>query len=176
LAGISNPKEAVAFILDNKPDLIFLDIQMPGMNGFDVIKALKEEHVSPAVIFVTAYDRFAIDAIKLAAFDYLLKPIDTKELERCLDRYFSVVASEEQATRYVNLLESMNPDRKVKFSTAGGFLMINMNDILYIQADWNYAKIYLSKNHAGNTNHEFGCCGKNSTRNKVHSHQPFCNC
>jgi two-component system, LytTR family, response regulator len=148
LAGISNPKEAVAFILDNKPDLVFLDIQMPGMNGFDVIKALKEEHVSPAVIFVTAYDRFAIDAIRLAAFDYLLKPIDTKELERCIDRYFSVVAREEQTTRYINLLESMNPGRKVKFTTSGGFLMINMNDILYIQADWNYAKIYLSKNHA----------------------------
>lgn len=148
LAGINNSKEAVAFILENKPDLVFLDIQMPGMNGFDVIKALKAENVSPAVIFVTAYDRFAIDAIKMAAFDYLLKPIDTKELERCLDRYFSVVANEEQTARYVNLLESMNPNRKVKFTTSGGFLMINMNDILYIQADWNYAKIFLSKNHS----------------------------
>ena len=148
IAGISKPQDAVTFIIENKPDLVFLDIQMPGMNGFDVIKNIHAEGVEPAIIFITAYDRFAIDAIKHSAIDYLLKPVDTKELSKSLDKYFRFVSKEQQTAKYMRLLESVNPNRKVKFTTSGGFLVVNMNDILFIQADWNYAKVYLSKEHS----------------------------
>jgi two-component system, LytTR family, response regulator len=144
VAGMTNPGEALQKITAVRPDLLFLDIQMPGMNGFELVARLKEAGVHPAVIFVTAYDRFAIDAIRSSAFDLLLKPIDRKEFEMCLERYFADREKHRLETRYLELLKAVNPNQKVRFNTAGGFVVLNMNDILYIQADWNYSKVYLS--------------------------------
>ncbi len=142
--GISNPGEAVSFISEKKPDLLFLDIQMPEMNGFELLKALKETNVTPTIIFVTAYDRYAVEAIKHAAFDYLLKPIDKKELKISLDRFFAMEQEEEIKSRYLKLLEAVSPNQKIMFSSAGGFLLMDQREILYAQADWNYAKVYRS--------------------------------
>ena len=80
-----NGREAVRQIRELEPDLVFLDIQMPGMNGFDVIRALESERL-PAILFVTAYDEFAIDAFEVNAVDYLLKPIDDQRLRKALDK------------------------------------------------------------------------------------------
>jgi len=78
-----NGREAVKLVRDLEPDLLFLDIQMPGMNGFDVVRELGAEDL-PAVLFVTAYDEYAIDAFEVNAVDYLLKPIDDRRLEQAL--------------------------------------------------------------------------------------------
>lgn len=80
-----NGREAVEQIRALSPDLVFLDIQMPGMNGFDVIRELRSEPL-PAILFVTAYDEFAIDAFEVNAVDYLLKPIDDERLDRALGK------------------------------------------------------------------------------------------
>ena len=81
----ANGREALAAINELQPDLMFLDIQMPGMSGFDVIKQVPQESL-PMIVFVTAFDRFAIDAFEAHALDYLLKPVDETRLERALDR------------------------------------------------------------------------------------------
>jgi two-component system LytT family response regulator len=81
----ANGREALAAITELQPDLMFLDIQMPGMSGFDVIKQVPQESL-PMIVFVTAFDRFAIDAFEAHALDYLLKPVDEARLERALDR------------------------------------------------------------------------------------------
>ncbi len=78
-----NGREAVRKIRELSPDLVFLDIQMPGMDGFDVIMELKDEEL-PAILFVTAYDEFAIKAFEVSAVDYLLKPIEDERLEEAL--------------------------------------------------------------------------------------------
>jgi two-component system LytT family response regulator len=80
-----NGREAVELIRRLQPDLVFLDIQMPGMSGFDVIRQLENEPL-PAVVFVTAYDEYAIEAFDVSAVDYLLKPIDEKRLSSALDK------------------------------------------------------------------------------------------
>ena len=80
-----NGREAVRKIRETKPDLVFLDIQMPGMNGFDVIRELQSDDL-PAILFVTAYDEFAIDAFEVNAVDYLLKPIDDQRLRQALEK------------------------------------------------------------------------------------------
>jgi two-component system LytT family response regulator len=85
LGEACNGREAVEKIRDLDPDLVFLDIQMPGMNGFDVIRELKAEPL-PAILFVTAYDAYAIDAFDVNAVDYLLKPIDDQRLGEALDK------------------------------------------------------------------------------------------
>jgi two-component system LytT family response regulator len=85
VAVCKNGREAVKTVLQEEPDLLILDIQMPGMNGFSVIKHLQSEIV-PMVIFCTAFESYAVDAFDLHAVDYLLKPVDPERLRRALDR------------------------------------------------------------------------------------------
>ncbi len=85
VAECCNGREAVATALDVRPDLLFLDIQMPGMNGFDVVKTLQSD-IMPMVIFVTAFDQYALDAFDLHAVDYILKPLDPERVARAVNR------------------------------------------------------------------------------------------
>lgn len=85
VAECSNGKQAVQAAVELQPQLLFLDIQMPGMNGFDVIKSLQTD-IMPMVVFVTAYDQYAVDAFDLHAVDYVLKPLDAERLTRSVNR------------------------------------------------------------------------------------------
>jgi len=80
-------EHAVKKVHELKPDIVFIDVEMPRMNGFDLIKAIREGQYYPTFIFVTAYNQYAIKAIKSEAFDYLLKPVDIDELKCSLERY-----------------------------------------------------------------------------------------
>jgi two-component system LytT family response regulator len=80
-----NGREALALIREHQPDLVFLDIQMPGLNGFDVVRQLDPSEL-PAIIFVTAFDEFAIKAFEANAVDYILKPIENERLREALQR------------------------------------------------------------------------------------------
>ena len=81
----ANGREAIASIAEDQPDLMFLDIQMPGISGLDVVAQVPQESM-PMVVFVTAFDRYAIDAFEAHALDYLLKPVDEARLAAALDR------------------------------------------------------------------------------------------
>jgi two-component system LytT family response regulator len=85
VAECSNGKQAVEAASELEPELIFLDIQMPGMNGFDVIKSMQAE-IMPMVVFVTAYDQYAVDAFDVHAVDYVLKPLDSERIARSVER------------------------------------------------------------------------------------------
>ena len=85
IAECSNGKEAIESAVELQPELLFLDIQMPGINGFDVIKSLQTD-IMPMVIFVTAFDQYAVDAFDLHAVDYVLKPVDSERIARSVDR------------------------------------------------------------------------------------------
>ncbi len=144
LARISDPRLAVGKILQLKPDLLFLDIQMPIMNGFEVLQTLYQAQVKPFVIFVTAYDEFAIQAIRSSAFDYLLKPVNETELITAVERLLATYKQKEQAENFSKLINQVKL-KKLRFNTTGGFMLVNPEDIVYIQADWNYSEIHLSK-------------------------------
>src|SRR5215470_5863936 len=81
-----NGRDAVETIIQTRPDLVFLDVQMPLLDGFRVIETLTEEHLPPAIVFVTAFDEHAIRAFEINALDYLLKPVDPKRLQKTLQR------------------------------------------------------------------------------------------
>ncbi|HYO76308.1 MAG TPA: response regulator, partial [Thermoanaerobaculia bacterium] len=96
--------EAVEAIERDRPDLVFLDVQMPGMNGFDVIRELQRRDAPmPAVIFVTAYDQFALQAFEVMAVDYLLKPFNQRRFERGLERVRATLASADLQTMAARL-------------------------------------------------------------------------
>lgn len=139
----SDALKAVNIIRDLAPDLLFLDIQMPGKSGFEIVDEIYRDDCKPEIIFATAFDRYAIEAIRYAAFDYLVKPVKPSELTSALERLSKKnnlqYNREEQIRR---LFERAVNKGKIKFSTTGGFTLVNPADILYILADWNYSEIH----------------------------------
>ncbi|MGF2414309.1 MAG: LytR/AlgR family response regulator transcription factor, partial [Ferruginibacter sp.] len=112
LAEATNGQEAITLIQHHKPQLIFLDIEMPRMNGFEMLNELPEKNFH--IIFTTAYDQYAIKAIKYAAFDYLLKPIDIEELRAAVTK---IDANENNQTKkQVELLQQNMQQPKKQLS------------------------------------------------------------
>ena len=132
-------------ILQNKPDLIFIDIKMPRKSGMDVVKELSEKQVKTTVVFVTAYDEYAIQAIKLSAFDFLLKPVDPDELHQVIRRFQVEKLQEEFDRKIAILLNQFKQPDKIRLNSRMGFILVNPLDIIYIQADGNYSEINFSK-------------------------------
>jgi len=139
LATISNPVEAASSIVAHKPDIIFMDIQMPGKGGFEVIEELhQKKYEGSEIIFITEYDAFATKAFEYAAFDYLLKPIDASRLRVTLDR-FRTGKKELLLRRTEKLLSMLN--EKV-FPTRKGLVVIEPIDIVYAEADEEITCLY----------------------------------
>lgn len=126
----SNALEAVALIAKEKPGVVFLDIQMPGHSGFDVVEQISFMPVK--IVFTTAHRDYAIQAIKKGAFDYLLKPIDTEDLKKCIDR---ISASVESETR--------NFSSPIQLNVKEGVIFINPSEIVMLKASGSYTEIYL---------------------------------
>ncbi|HYX05376.1 MAG TPA: LytTR family DNA-binding domain-containing protein [Bacteroidales bacterium] len=123
------------------PDLILLDIELDGETGFDLIKILQDESFEIPVIFVTAHDEFTIKAIKYAAIDYLLKPVDPDELAAAMGRFFEKQRKSEKA-RFLKLLSYLESSPKLKFNVRAGCIFIRISDIFYCQAEGNYTLIH----------------------------------
>ena len=145
IAGtLSDPRTALAALMGIHPDLIFMDIQMPYKNGFEVVEEIYKNQFHPEVIFVTAFDKFAIQAIRHAAFDYLLKPVDPVELSNAIERLQKSGFNQNREGQVKLLVEKGVAPRKLKLDSTGGFTMIRPEDIIYIQADWNYSEIWFN--------------------------------
>ncbi|GGW88311.1 LytR/AlgR family response regulator transcription factor [Alteromonas halophila] len=114
VAECQNGLDAVSAISQHRPDLVFLDIQMPGLNGFQVIQKLRElSQPLPLIVFVTAYDSYAIRAFDVHALDYLLKPADDERLRLALQKvreYFATQHQDEQSRKLVNLVAELTGD------------------------------------------------------------------
>lgn len=145
LATCQNVKEGIEAIRNVKPDVIFLDIQMQGETGFDLLSQLKS--IDFEVIFTTAYSEFAIQAIKFSAIDYLLKPIDVTELQNAVARVKSK-QNGNMMERMQQLLQNMKspaPENyKLALPTAEGLTFIKVNDIMYLKASGNYTEIFMT--------------------------------
>ena len=106
IAECANGIEALKAIAEHSPDLVFLDIQMPGMDGFDVIGHLQADNM-PMIIFVTAFNEYAVDAFKVHAIDYVLKPIDDDRLHEAVERAITYHDHESSARSKEKLVEMM---------------------------------------------------------------------
>jgi len=95
-AKIVNTDEGIKRIVELSPDIVFLDVEMPGKSGFDVVKEVRTQKINPTFIFVTGYNQYAVKAIRNAAFDYLLKPVDLDELKEAIERFRCDKAEKEQ--------------------------------------------------------------------------------
>src|SRR5664279_4003791 len=106
IQSVTNPAGALRLLSEFKPDIVFLDIEMPYQNGFELLKSLPE--ISFDIVFTTAYDKYAIQAIKFSALDYLLKPIDADELKETYNRFIQKsVAAQNNDAAVKNLLANL---------------------------------------------------------------------
>lgn len=144
VAEKSTGSEGLDAILDLNPGLVFIDIQMPGMSGIEVVKKLAELQVKTTIVFVTAYDHYAIQAIKLAAFDFLMKPVDPDELQEVIRKFQSKKLQLQHNSRFDDLLSQLNHENRIRLNTRCGYILVDPSEIIYIQADGNYSEIVFS--------------------------------
>jgi two-component system LytT family response regulator/two-component system response regulator LytT len=137
LAQGKNGLEAVNLIREYSPDLVFLDVQMPGLDGFEVIKKLLEKKLPiPRIVFATAFDQYAVKAFEVNALDYLLKPFDKKRVAQAIDKarkhLEGVPASSEKLDALVRMLESQRPQpAKILLKANSRLFLIDQKDICF---------------------------------------------
>jgi two-component system LytT family response regulator len=143
--------EAVTAIRKETPDLLFLDIQMPEKDGFGVLEEIGVEHM-PVVVFVTAYDQYALRAFQVCALDYLLKPFDEKRFAQTLQRAKSQIRAARGTELQASLLSLMEQWRaqskyieRVLVKTSGRFFFLSAGEIDWIKAEGNYVRLHVGK-------------------------------
>ncbi|MEO5563731.1 MAG: response regulator [Chitinophagaceae bacterium] len=144
LGEAENGKEGIKLIAKHQPGIVFLDIEMPRMDGFEMLHHLPGKNFH--LIFTTAYDQYAIKAIKYAAFDYLLKPIDIEELKSAVSNIINqppLYTEKKLATLEQNLQEK-SVFNKIAIPTLEGLLFFNIADIIHLTASSNYTTIYFN--------------------------------
>jgi two-component system LytT family response regulator len=147
----ANGAEAIEAIQNLRPDLILLDVQMPEVGGFAVLEALKDEKLPP-VIFITAYDHYAVRAFEVHALDYLLKPFDRERFQAAMERAKRQIrhqSSNGVDERLIALLEQLRePTRyseRLVVKTGGRVFFLNTDEIDWIEAEGNYVNIHTGK-------------------------------
>lgn len=144
ISAIQKPEEAISLIRQQKPDVLFLDIEMPKMNGFRLLEELG--NFEGDVIFITAYNHFAIEAMRISAFDYLVKPVSIADLQN------AIVRLQQQKSKHtkerLNVLkqsieENNSQENKIAVPTNEGLEFIVIESIIRIESSANYSRLYL---------------------------------
>ena len=146
-----NGVEATAALQQHSPDLIFLDVQMPETNGFEFLESLPRERL-PLVIFVTAYDQYAVRAFEFHAIDYLLKPFDRERFETALERAKAQLRQKKNGavdSRILALLEGLHAEQKyierIVIKTGGRVFFLSTEEIDCIESEGNYVRVHSAK-------------------------------
>ncbi|MBQ4913566.1 response regulator transcription factor [Maribacter sp. MMG018] len=144
-ASFTNPFEALEYLEINTPDCLFLDIEMPTMDGFQFIQKLTNKNFP--VVITTAYNQYAIKALKNEAIDYLLKPIDTDDLKDTIVKIKKFNAKNFTAEKLEQILINFNSrsvNKRITLNTDGKLLFLESDEILYAESDGNYSTIFLT--------------------------------
>jgi two-component system, LytTR family, response regulator len=149
----TNGQEAISAITELQPDLVFLDVQMPEKDGFNVLNSINESRQNlPTIIFVTAYDQFAIRAFEVNAFDYLLKPFSMERLEKTLARAKKQIYKQDILTadeRLLDLLTGLKEETKflkrIAVKEKGKIIFVPTDEIDFIEAQGNYLQLDMGK-------------------------------
>lgn len=136
-------EKAIKFINENSIDCLFLDIEMPTMDGFQLLEKIEDKDF--AIIITTAYNEYAIKALKNQAIDYLLKPIDSDDLEETIGRVKQHYKKNNNTEKVEKILSSFNKKfnrRKITINTDGKLVFLSQDEILFVESDGNYSTIY----------------------------------
>ncbi|MEO6812805.1 MAG: LytTR family DNA-binding domain-containing protein [Ginsengibacter sp.] len=143
IATAQKPENAIKLIEQIRPDVVFLDIEMPRMNGFKMLEEIKEKNFD--IVFTTAYNHYAIDAVRMSAFDYLVKPVSVNDLQNSVERLLKSHTKQTPEKLDVlrqSLSDSRSQKDKITISTNDGVEFIEISQITRIESSSNYSKIY----------------------------------
>jgi len=147
MASEGTIKNGYEAILKYKPDLLFLDIELPDGTGFDLLEKFRQ--IPFKIIFVTGHNEYAIDAIKVSALDYILKPVDADDLCHAVDKAREILNNEDQQLKFQALYENIQSRKvlkKIILHTSEHLQLVSVNDIIRAEADSNYTRFFLSGN------------------------------
>lgn len=148
ISECENGEEGIKNIETQKPDIVFLDVEMPRMNGFTMLQQLKNKDFE--VIFITAYDHYAIKAIKFSALDYLLKPVEVEDLktavEKATQKGKQIKGNNRVELLLQNFLEEKAAHQRIAISSMEGLQFVPTDDIIYLEANSNYTIFYINGN------------------------------
>lgn len=144
LADCPDLPNGVKAIRKLKPDLVFLDIEMPGHTGLELLDFFNEDEVDFSVIFTTAYNQYAIRAFKLSAIDYLLKPIEPADLEQAVERFEKFANRQRQALTLLKENLNNHSERKLAVPEGNSIKFIELDHILYFKADSSYTEMHFT--------------------------------
>ena len=145
IASFTDAHKALSFLESNTPDCLFLDIEMPVMDGFQFIRNLKNKNFP--VVITTAYNQYALKALKNEAIDYLLKPIDSDDLHETITKIKKYNSKNITAEKLEHILLNFNSkslSKRITINTDGKLLFLESDEILYAESDGNYSTIYLA--------------------------------
>nr|MBP6316025.1 response regulator transcription factor [Chitinophagaceae bacterium] len=147
IAVCNKPSEAIEKISELNPDLVFMDIELPEMTGFDILEKIHPIHFN--IIFTTAHTQYGIKAIQFSAIDYLLKPIDIEDLQMAVARASTLLSNNQSLERIKILLENIqllhtdNPFNRIALPTGDGLKFVYTSDIVRCSSSNNYSHIFL---------------------------------
>ncbi len=148
IAECENGEEGIKSINQLKPDIIFLDVEMPRMNGFTMLQQLEEHQFE--IIFITAYDHYAIKAIKYSALDYLVKPVEIEDLKTAVEKAerkrLHNTSNTALETLLFNLVNKEKEHHRIAIPSMDGLQFVSTSDIIYLEAHSNYTNFYLVNN------------------------------
>ena len=148
IAECENAEEGIENIEQKKPDIVFLDVEMPRMNGFTMLQHLKNKNFE--VIFITAYDHYAIKAIKISALDYLVKPVEVEDLktavEKAIQKRKQPPGNNRVELLLQNILDEKKEHQRIAISSMEGLQFVVTDDIIYMEANSNYTIFFLTGN------------------------------
>lgn len=145
VATTQRPEEAIQLIQQYKPDVVFLDIEMPRMNGFKMLEEL--QNIDFEIIFITAYNHYAVDAIRISAFDYLVKPVAIKDLQAAVERLIRQKkrkSSERLEVLRNSMAELKTQENKIAIPTNEGIEFLQIKNIIRIESSSNYSKLVMT--------------------------------
>ncbi len=144
VAESDNIKQAYTLIQKHNPELLFLDIKMPGGGGFELLEKFTKHTFE--IIFVTSYDQYALNAIKASALDYLLKPVEESDLKKAIEKFKKVngsaARSSEQYSQQIQTLKTNLEDQKIAIHNRGNVVLLPVKNIIEVEADSNYSNVY----------------------------------
>lgn len=138
-----NAERALYLLVEHYPNLIFLDINMPGKTGVDLVTLMRERNINVPVVFISAHSEFAIEAIRNEVYDFLLKPIDKKDLQKIVSKY-QRLNKKDLAGKLMEILQSIKEESKIQINSKHSYVLVTPSEIVYCISDNGTITIYLN--------------------------------
>lgn len=160
-----NAEKALYLLVEHSPNLIFLDINMPGKTGVDLVHLMRGKNINVPVVFISAHSEYAIEAIRNEVYDFLLKPVDKIDLQKIVSKY-QRLNNKNLPGKLMEILQSIKEESKIQINSNHSYILVNPSEIVYCIADNGSVKIHLNN---GKTEISNGTLTQIESRVKAHN-------